>query len=491
MELKKRGKLHYGEHNKKESMKKRKVVILSIAIIVIALLLEENILKYVNDKNAYRTSKVLLDRVITVLDKNDKSKAELIESLKDDYIVRAEAVSYIIDAKPEVEYDVDELQKIAKLMAIDEIHLFNEQGYIYSGSLPKYFGYSFNSGAQIGYFKPMLENKSLTMCQDVTLNTSEGKKMMYAITWNEDGTKMIQVGIEPKRLLKEMKQNAVSSVVAGMPVYKGMEIVVADEDTQVIRGATDSNKIGKNLDEIGMSLDNLCVDDASATHIRVDGKRCRCMVRQDDKYIVVVTVEDAFYLQGSIMAIFIVGAYLVLASCCITYMFSKILKERLEKEKLIYTSNTDELTRCFNRRAYENDINLLKLSDSWIYMSMDLNGLKRANDSYGHAAGDELICAAADCMKNSFNEYGKIYRVGGDEFVVIITEKTEQFEDIRHSFDVHVANWSGEFVDSMSVSYGWVFSTERNWNSVYEVSKAADKRMYESKERFYNESGGR
>ena len=203
MELKKRGKLHYGEHNKKESMKKRKVIILSIEIIVIALLLEASILKYVNDKNAYRTSQVLLDRVVTVLDKNDKSKAELIGSLKDDYIVRAKAVSYIIDAKPEVEYDVEELQKIAKLMAIDEIHLFDEQGYIYSGSLPKYFGYSFNSGTQMGYFKPMLENKSLTMCQDVTPNTSEGKEMMYAITWNEDGTKMIQVGIEPKRLLKE------------------------------------------------------------------------------------------------------------------------------------------------------------------------------------------------------------------------------------------------------------------------------------------------
>ena len=76
MELKKRGKLHYGEHNKKESMKKRKVIILSMAIIIIALLLEVNILKYVNDKNAYRTSQVLLDRVVTVLDKNDKSKAQ-------------------------------------------------------------------------------------------------------------------------------------------------------------------------------------------------------------------------------------------------------------------------------------------------------------------------------------------------------------------------------------------------------------------------------
>ena len=59
-------------------MKKRKIVTLSVVIIVIALLLEASLLKYVNDRNAYRTSKVLIDRVITVLNKNDKSKNELI-----------------------------------------------------------------------------------------------------------------------------------------------------------------------------------------------------------------------------------------------------------------------------------------------------------------------------------------------------------------------------------------------------------------------------
>ena len=58
----------------------------------------------------------------------------------------------------------------------------------------------------MAYFKPMLDDKNLTMCQDVTPNTSNGKKMMYAITWNDDGTKMIQVGIEPRRLLNEVKQ---------------------------------------------------------------------------------------------------------------------------------------------------------------------------------------------------------------------------------------------------------------------------------------------
>lgn len=107
----------------------------SVSVIVVALILEAGILKYVNDANAYRLSKVLLDRVFTVLDKNDQSEEELIESLKDDYIVRAKAVSYIVDAKPQVENDVEELQKIAKLMSVDEIHLFDETGCITSGSV--------------------------------------------------------------------------------------------------------------------------------------------------------------------------------------------------------------------------------------------------------------------------------------------------------------------------------------------------------------------
>lgn len=99
-------------------MRKRKILILSITIVAIALILETCILKYVNDKNAQTTSNVLLDRVIAVIDKNESSESEFVKSLKDDYIVRAKAISYIVDAKPEVEYDVDELQKIAGLMLL-------------------------------------------------------------------------------------------------------------------------------------------------------------------------------------------------------------------------------------------------------------------------------------------------------------------------------------------------------------------------------------
>ena len=133
-------------------MKKRKFILLGVVVVLIALLLEAGILNNVNNRNTYQTSQVLLDRVINVLDRNTQSEEELINSLKDDYIVRAKAVAYIIDAKPEAEKDVDELRKIANLMSVDAVHLFDKDGTIYSGSLPKSYGHNFDSGEQLQYF---------------------------------------------------------------------------------------------------------------------------------------------------------------------------------------------------------------------------------------------------------------------------------------------------------------------------------------------------
>ena len=450
-------------------MRKRKILVLSITIVAVALILETCILQYVNVNNAQTTSNVLLDRVIAVIDKNESSESELVRSLKDDYIVRAKAISYIVDAKPEVEYDVDELQKIAGLMSVDEIHFIDDTGTIYSGSLPKYFGYSFDSGEQMAFFKQMLNNYDLTLCQDVTPNTAEAKEMMYAITWNEAKTHMVQVGITPKRLLKELKRNQISNVVADMPVYKGMEIYVVDAKTKKILGATDASWVGNT---------------AHFNH-----KGYRFVKRKHGDYIVAVCMSKSMNDQINIVSILIVGIYLTLASCLLVLMLSRVLKEKYEKEKYIYTSNTDGLTKCLNRRAYDSDMEKLDLSSEWAYISLDLNGLKQANDTLGHSAGDELICEAANCMKFAFASYGKIYRIGGDEFVVLLTKSEIDLESILQVFDATIHDWHGKYSNSMSVSYGVVKSSEQDFDSIHSVSKLADERMYKSKYEYYNMSG--
>lgn len=402
-----------------------KIVFLALGLILVALVIQMAILNWINNRNISKMSEVLLDRVVNVIEKNEQDEKDMIASLKEDYIVRAKAVAYIINANPEAEKDVDELKKIAKLMAVDEIHLLDATGKIYSGTIPEYYGYSFDSGEQMEYFKPMLEDKTLTMCQDVTPNTSEGKKIMYAITWDETGTRMIQVGIEPVRLLNEVKQNEMSSVVTNMPVYEGIRIFVTDKESGKIYGATDSSNAESNA-----------------------------------------------------IALLIVGIYLTLAAVGIIYMYVKVNKAKI-----------DELIGCLNRRAYKDDLSGISLASEFVYAALDVNGLKGVNDTLGHNAGDELIHGAAECMKQCFGSYGKVYRIGGDEFVSIIFVDESELKKIREDFDEVISHWSGAMVNKISISCGYVYSREKNWESFEEIASEADIRMYEAKEKYYSVEG--
>ena len=484
------------ERGTKIKEKKGKMITLLIVIVVFALVIEAGVLYYVNNRNANNTSTLLLNQVIDIINKNQKNEEEMISSLKEDYMVRAKAVAYMIDARPQSEKDKKELQKIADLMSIDEIHLFDKTGKIYSGTVPKYYGYNFDSGEQMSYFKPMLKNKKRTMCQNVTPNTSEGKKMMYAITWNEAGNRMIQVGIEPKRLLKELKQNEAETVVSNMPVYKGVSIYVADKDSGNIFGATNKAKIGKTLESIGISKKNAKENKIYTKMLRIDGKKCKCVIKKTKKYVISVTFSIAVDNTSNMIAILIVAVYLGIAAGCILFMISrlsKVKKEKNEQSKMLSSmseiSNTDKLTGCFNRRAYEDDIKNITNDVDFIYLSMDVNGLKIVNDSMGHGAGDELLTGAASCMKQCFDPYGKVYRIGGDEFVAILFQDLDQFVTIKEQFDKMILRWSGERLDTISVSCGCVFSKERQWVSMKEVANIADVRMYEEKAMYYKRNG--
>ena len=460
--------------------------------------MEAAILYTVNNKNVYQTSKVLLDQAVDIIEKNQKNEDDMIQSLKEDYIVRAKAVSYIIDAKPEAEKNITELKKIADLMSIDEIHIFDKKGKIYSGTEPKYYGYSFDSGEQMAYFKPMLKNKKLTMCQDVTPNTSEGKKMMYALVWNEAGDRMIQVGIEPVRLLQEVKQNEADAVVANMPVYKGMSLYVTDKKSGKIYGATDSKKIGKTLDDIGLSRQRkkIAKENLVSGIVRVDGEKSFYIIKKTKKYIVGVTFEIASDNASNMIALLIMVVYLSIAAGVILLVISRLSKVRKEKKEqsamlssISEMSNIDKMTGCFNRRSYEEDLSKMSANDQFIYISMDVNGLKIINDSHGHAAGDELICGAAACMRRCFDKYGKVYRIGGDEFVAVLFVQLEQFLWIKTEFDGDIRYWTGNQVEEISISCGYVSSGERKWESMKEIANVADIRMYEEKAMYYKKNG--
>lgn len=170
------------------------------------------------------------------------------------------------------------------------------------------------------------------------------------------------------------------------------------------------------------------------------------------------------------------------------------ISDSFEKEiRLLREARTDELTGLYNRREYEENLTELSkttLPNDFVYLSLDLNGLKEANDSFGHAAGDEIIVAAAKCIDSIFGEYGKTYRVGGDEFAVIVTVDENTLENLKQEFIKSVNNWKGILVDKLSISMGCVTMREvDSAMSVNEIAIMADGRMYENKSQYYISNG--
>lgn len=165
--------------------------------------------------------------------------------------------------------------------------------------------------------------------------------------------------------------------------------------------------------------------------------------------------------------------------------------EKRNVEKWIHKSYTDELTNFFNRHAYENELTLIEgepLKESFTYVSIDVNGLKSVNDTLGHMAGDELLIGAAECMKQSFGAYGKLFRIGGDEFAALLYTDETQLTNLQSDIHEVSSKWIGKSGQKLTMACGYVTAAEGQ-QSVRQMAIIADKRMYEAKAKYYQDNG--
>lgn len=217
------------------------------------------------------------------------------------------------------------------------------------------------------------------------------------------------------------------------------------------------------------------------------------------KHVKTIGLHDVIAVAGYITvmicgvvveAIYSVGTTYVATS--IADIFIYIMLQNKVIEKWIKRSNTDRLTGFFNRQAYESEVKHIESNEEEIkpaYVSIDVNGLKSVNDTLGHEAGDELIIGAAECLRQCFGAYGKLFRIGGDEFVALIHVNDFQLGKIQNDIDEVTENWSGKLNQKISFSCGYVSAAEAMNMTLNQVAALADKRMYEEKRRYYQEKG--
>jgi diguanylate cyclase (GGDEF)-like protein len=156
-------------------------------------------------------------------------------------------------------------------------------------------------------------------------------------------------------------------------------------------------------------------------------------------------------------------------------------------ERMAASARTDSLTGLSNRRAVEEQLarataHARRRNQAMSVLMIDLDRFKQTNDRHGHAAGDRVLCAVADCMRNVLRAEDLPGRWGGDEFIVVLPAADER-EARAVAARLRTAAANSDLADiglseGVSMSVGAATATR---TSPDEIIHAADVALYEEK----------
>lgn len=144
-------------------------------------------------------------------------------------------------------------------------------------------------------------------------------------------------------------------------------------------------------------------------------------------------------------------------------------------------SKIDPLTGVLNLQAFYTE-SAVNPEDITALISLDMNGLKEINDTQGHAAGDRALVAVAECFMGELNGRQAIYRIGGDEFVIICRKASRS--DVENLIE-QIQGKMAKTKYSSAIGYSY---SEDGKKSVNEMLRESDGNMYAAKAKYYSDT---
>ncbi|MCR4618047.1 MAG: GGDEF domain-containing protein [Lachnospiraceae bacterium] len=230
-------------------------MILAIMIIILILTVALQVVNSV--RGVRKEAGRMFEQMDRVLSRSADEINQTINEYSDDCLRSANAIAYVLEDRLDIIASVKELKKLAALMGVDEIHIFNKEGEIIYGTHVEYYGYTFDSGEQISFFKPMLEDKTLSLVQEITPNTAEGKLVQYSAVWSEDEEFIVQIGMYPENLMRLMEKNELPYIFSLLLTNDRISLYAIDPGTEVILASTEQGADGKKCDSIGIDVEGV------------------------------------------------------------------------------------------------------------------------------------------------------------------------------------------------------------------------------------------
>ena len=189
----------------------------------------------------FESFNIKTEQVIHTLENNQAELEIMNKNLDEDYLTRAKAAAYVFERQKEIKMNVKEMQYLAKLLNVDELHLIDGNGIIIAASVSKYVGFDMACHKQTRAFMEILESddEDAYLIQEAQPNAAENKIMKYIGVARKDQKGVVQVGFKPTRQLEAESRNTYEYIFSKFPTDIGEELFVADCKTGEILGHSD------------------------------------------------------------------------------------------------------------------------------------------------------------------------------------------------------------------------------------------------------------
>ncbi len=199
--------------------------------------------------------------------------------------------------------------------------------------------------------------------------------------------------------------------------------------------------------------------------------------------IILYYITDGAYLTDIGMIGFLI--YIIIIGVMSLQDAKRLMSIGLKAEQLEKMAFHDQLTGMLNRAAYAEDTGRADFnSKDSVLVMFDLNDLKHCNDTYGHEKGDLYIKSGSALIRKVFGPFGKCYRMGGDEFCVLLKRKTEkECHDLIFRLKKEAEKWDllNKETFSIQIAAGYAAYDSAMDYDIGDTLRRADKMMYMDK----------
>ena len=304
-----------------------------VVLLFLLLLIPVNILIQLNTRHnaQMESTRQMFGQLKQAIQTNIKDIENEKQLFKNRCIRSADTVAYYVEYNQEAIHDINITKELANRLEIDEIHYFTPDGEIFAGTHPEYYGLKFDSGEQIGFFKPMLQDHTLKLCQDIMPNTGEGKEMQYAAVWMENGSGIVQIGMEPRHIQREIEEKSLQNIVDKMPFELNGYLHIIDKQTQRVVASTKEDLLGKIMYEDEQAYSNYKNTNLKQYHDKYKGAWFCVYTKVYEDYILVRSYRSADIFAEILKSTGLVLMYIVLGSVGVIAIIRWYIRAKLIK----------------------------------------------------------------------------------------------------------------------------------------------------------------